>query len=96
MNLRFINNLRERYDWTEKELAQEWELAKTNPSAVWAKDDYGVPVVSLLKVVNANNARKLSHQTGVSRKRSVETDDLEGVFSRASSISLFFDLSFEF
>ena len=80
--------MRERYDWTDEELKQEWELAKTNPLAVWAKDDYGVPVVSLLKTVNANNARKLSNETGVSRARTLDTDDLEGAFSRALSISL--------
>ena len=91
MHLRFLTTLRERYDWTEDELKKEWELAKTNPCAVWAKDDYEVPVVSLLKIVNAKNARKLSHETGVSRKQTMETDDLEGAFSRALS-DIYIDL----
>ena len=84
-NSRFCQHLRERYDWTEEEIANEWECAKTNPQAVWSKDDYNVQVVSLLKVTNASSSRTLSHSSSVKRKENLETDDVEGAFSRSSN-----------
>lgn len=86
--LRFIGTLRERYDWTDEELEAEWECAKTNPQAVWGKDEYNVPVVSLLKITEATNARKLAHENAITRKKGVETDDLESAFTGYLSIAV--------
>lgn len=83
-SLRFLQTLRGRYDWTEDEMQHEWECAKTNPQAVWSKDDYGVAVVSLLKATNASNTRTLSHSNAVRRTSAADDDDdLEGTFSRS-------------
>lgn len=65
-------------------MQHEWECAKTNPQSVWAKDDYGVPVVSLLKATNASNTRTLSHSNTVRRTSAPDDDDdLEATFSRS-------------
>lgn len=73
--------MKSRYDWTEEELLAEYESAKTNPAAIWSKDDYGQPIVSLLKTTVASNARSLAHKKGVSANSAVETDDVEEAFS---------------
>ena len=74
--------MRERYDWTDEEYEQEWDAAKTNPNAVWSKDEYGVDTVSLLRTTTAKSSRKLSHQAAVSRKKDADGDDLEESFTR--------------
>ena len=80
--------LSERYDWTEEELLQEWEAAKTNPRAIWSKDDYGVWTVSLLRVATASAARELNHSKGVDGGHRASTDDMEATFSSFSVIQL--------
>ena len=78
---RFKRLLLDRYDWSNADLDNEWEAAKTNPSAIWAKDDYGEPVCSLLKVTSASNARELSHRKGIHVAEQALTDDMDGAFT---------------
>lgn len=74
--LRFLAELRSRYDWSEEDLVAEWEAAKTNPKAVWSSDDYGAPVCSLLKTTSASTGRELVHRKGISTGQDAETDDM--------------------
>ncbi len=76
MLLRFLAELRSRYDWSEEELLAEWEAAKTNPKAVWSTDDYGAEVCSLLKKTTSSSARELVHRKGVSIGDHMETNDV--------------------
>ena len=59
---RFKRELLARYEWSEEQCQQEWEKAKVNPAAVWKKDDYNEPVVSLLRVTAASSKRALGHK----------------------------------
>ena len=58
---RFINTLKTKYSWTDAEYEQEWLSARSNPNAIWAKDDYGEEVCSLLKTSVASSSRSLAH-----------------------------------
>lgn len=75
--LRFKATLKDRYDWSDEVLEAEWEAAGANPNAIWAKDDYGVWTISLLRVHTASAARELSHTKGIRQHQVVETDDVE-------------------
>ena len=87
--LRFISTLKDRYDWTEQDYENEWLLAHSNPKAVWSKDEYNTPVVSLLTVTTASSGRKLSSQAAVMTGRDIETDDVAATFSRCLTLFLF-------
>ena len=75
VTLRFIATLRERYDWSEADFENEWQLAHSNPK-----------VVSLLTITTASSGRKLSSHAAVTTGRDVETDDVASTFSRCLSI----------
>ncbi len=47
---------------TVQALPEEWTAARTNPNAVWARDNYGEEVCSLLTTSTASTARKLEHE----------------------------------
>ena len=79
--------MKERYDWTDQDYENEWQLAHSNPKAVWSRDEYNTPVVSLLTVTTASNGRKLSSQAAVTTGRDVETDDVASTFSRCLPIN---------
>ena len=83
--LRFKAELKSRYDWSDQELNAEWNAAFTNPQAVWAKDDYGQDVVSLLKITSASSARELQHNKSVSRTSETDGGDVESAFTGFSS-----------
>ena len=76
---RFKSALKERYDWAEADLEAEWTAAQSNPRAVWSKDDYGVPVVSLLRSTTASTGRELQHHKEISKQNQTLAidDDLE-------------------
>ena len=78
--------MRERYDWSEADFENEWQLAHSNPKAVWSRDEYNAPVVSLLTITTASSGRKLSSHAAVTTGRDVETDDVASTFSRCLSI----------
>ena len=79
--LRFIEELRKRYDWSEQDLNDEWDAAKSNPNAIWAKDEYGVDTCSLLRISTAGSSRALQHQKAVSRSHQAADDALEDQFT---------------
>lgn len=78
---RFISALRDRYDWSDAELEAEWESSKTNPHAIWAKDEYGQWTVSLLRSSTASSSRELAHVKGIQQKEEIETDDVASALS---------------
>lgn len=78
---RFIAHLKSRYEWADADFQAEWEAAKSNPMAVWAKDEYGEWTVSLLRVATASSARELTSAKGVRQQEQVETDDMEATLS---------------
>lgn len=78
---RFIAHLKSRYEWADEDFQAEWEAAKSNPMAVWAKDEYGEWTVSLLRVATASSARELTSAKGVRQQEHVETDDMEATLS---------------
>jgi hypothetical protein len=78
---RFMAELEARYEWSKEELEGEWEAAKSNPNAVWSKDDYGVEVVSLLKKTSSSSARELQHAKSVTRSNETESENMEEIFS---------------
>ena len=82
---RFLAELEKRYDWSQEDYEAEWETAKSNPKAVWSKDDYGVPVVSLLRTTTASTAREISHRKGISTTNTEETTDVEATFKGVST-----------
>ena len=82
---RFVAELEKRYDWSEEDYEAEWEAAKSNPKAIWSKDDYGVPVVSLLRTTTASTAREMSHRKGISTTHVEETEDVEATFRGVST-----------
>ena len=77
--------LERRYDWSDEDYEAEWEAAKSNPKAVWSTDDYGVPVVSLLRTTTASTAREMSHRKGISTTHVEETTDVEATFKSVST-----------
>ena len=84
-DLRFLAELEKRYDWTDEQMESEWTSAKSNPLAVWTTDDYGEPVVSLLRVASANTSREMNHRKGVTTSNTEETADLENTFQSISA-----------
>eukprot|EP00435_Cladocopium_sp_Y103_P006169 s2951_g2.t1 len=77
----FIAHLKSKYDWADEDFQTEWEAAKSNPAAVWAKDEYGEWTVSLLRVATASSARELTSSKGVREQQNVETEDVEATLS---------------
>ena len=78
---RFVAHLKSKYDWADADFESEWEAAKSNPLAVWAKDEYSEWTVSLLRVATASTARELTSAKGVRQQEDVETDDMEATLS---------------
>lgn len=79
--------MRDRYDWSDEELEAEWTAAKANPTAVWAKDEYGADIVSLLKFTKSASARELLHKKNVSTSEQVEAENVAETFS-SSTVAL--------
>ena len=88
---RFIDTLKSRYNWTDADYENEWNAALSNPNAVWSRDEYNEPIVSLLRAVVASNCGELTHNKELSRSEVSAGDDLEATFTRA-----FFQICLQF